>query len=113
MINVVLNEREAALADARQGVSLNPDSAAAKIALSYAQQANFQISEARDTLQAAVAQQPNDALAPARLAELQLMLGDRKQASASAERAADEPQPARPRRHRNGDGPGGPRVNEP
>ena len=35
---------------------LSPDSAAAKIALSYAKQANFLIREARDTLQAAVAQ---------------------------------------------------------
>ena len=77
VINVVQNQPEQALADASQGVSLSPDSAAAKIALSYAQQANFQINEARDTLQAAVAQQPEDALAHARLAELQLMLGDR------------------------------------
>ena len=87
VINVVLNEREAALADARQGVSLSPDSSAAKIALSYAQQANFRIKEARDTLQAAVARQPDDALAHARLAELQLMLGNRKQASDSAQQA--------------------------
>jgi len=87
VINVVQNQREQALADARQGVSLSPDSAAAKIALSYAQQANFQINAARDTLQQAVAQQPNDALARARLAELQLMLGDRDQAMASAQQA--------------------------
>ena len=87
VIEVVQNQREQALVDARQGVSLSPDSAAAKIALSYAQQANFQIHEARDTLQQAVAQHPNDALARARLAELQLMLGDREQATASAQQA--------------------------
>jgi len=87
VIHVVQNQPDQALADASQGVSLSPDSTAAKIALSYAQQANFQINEARETLQAAVAQQPQDALAHARLAELQLMLGDRAQASASAQQA--------------------------
>jgi len=87
VIGVVQNQQEQALADARQGVALSPESAAAKIALSYAQQANFQITEARDTLQQAVAQQPNDALAHARLAELQLMLGNREQAGASARQA--------------------------
>ncbi len=55
--------------------------------LSYALQANFQINEARDVLQQAVAQHPDDALARARLAELQLMLGDREQATATAQQA--------------------------
>ena len=87
VINVVQNQQEQALADGSQAVSLSPDSTAAKIALSYAQQANFQINAARDTLQAAVAQNPQDALAHARLAELQLMLGDRDEASASAQTA--------------------------
>ncbi|MEN8132646.1 MAG: TonB-dependent receptor, partial [Pseudomonadota bacterium] len=71
-----------------KAVELSPDSSAAKIALSYAQQAAFDIPAARDTLQQAVQQQPNDALALARLAELQLMSGDRKQARESARQAA-------------------------
>lgn len=87
VINVVQNERALALRDANQAVQLSPDSAAAKIALSYAQQASFQIDAARDTLQQAVAQQPNDALALARLAELQLMLGETEQANATARQA--------------------------
>ena len=87
VINVVQNRQDEALADGKQAVALAPDSAVAGIALSYALQANFQISEARDTLLQAVAQQPNDALAHARLAELQLMLGERAQASASAQQA--------------------------
>jgi len=87
VIEVVQNQREQALVDARQGVTLSPDSAAAEIALSYALQANFQITEARDVLQQAVAQHPEDALARARLAELQLMLGDREQATATAQQA--------------------------
>jgi len=88
VINVVQNHNDQALADANQAVSLSPDSAAAKIALSYAQQAAFDIPATRDTLQQAVQQQPDDALARARLAELQLMLGDREQARASAQQAA-------------------------
>ncbi|MDH3980264.1 MAG: TonB-dependent receptor, partial [Gammaproteobacteria bacterium] len=88
VINVVQNQPEQALADANQAVTLSSDSSAAKIALSYAQQASFQIPAARDTLLQAVAQQPGDALALARLAELQLMLGDKQQASEAAQKAA-------------------------
>jgi tetratricopeptide (TPR) repeat protein len=88
VINVTQNDNTQALADANQAVSLSPDSAAAKIALSYAQQAEFQIPAARDTLLQAVQQQPEDALAWARLSELQLMLGDRESASESAGKAA-------------------------
>jgi tetratricopeptide (TPR) repeat protein len=88
VINVVQNNNEQALADGNQAVALSPDSSAAKIALSYAQQAVFDIPAARDTLQQAVQQQPEDALALARLAELQLMTGDRKQARESARKAA-------------------------
>ena len=95
VIEVAQNQRDQALVDARQGVALSPDSAAAEIALSYALQANFQINEARDILQQAVTQHPDDALARARLAELQLMLGDREQATASAQQAATlAPEPA-------------------
>jgi tetratricopeptide (TPR) repeat protein len=87
VIHVVQNNNDQALADANQAVSLSPDSAAAKIALSYAQQSQFDIPGARDTLQQAVAQQPEDALAWARLAELQLMLGERTQSRESAQKA--------------------------
>ncbi len=87
IINVVQNQNDQALADANQAVALDPESAAAKIALSYAQQAVFDIHAARDTMLEAVQQQPEDALAWARLSELQLMLGDRRQARADAEKA--------------------------
>ena len=87
VIDVVQNQREQALVDARQGVTLSPDSAAAQIALSYALQANFRIPEARDILLQAVEQHPDDGLARARLSELQLMLGDREQATATAQQA--------------------------
>jgi tetratricopeptide (TPR) repeat protein len=89
VIHVAQNRNEQALADANQAVQLSPDSTAAKIALSYAQQAGFQLSEARDTLLKAVSQQPEDALAWARLAELRLMLGETEQAIATAHKAVD------------------------
>lgn len=86
VIHVVQNERERGLADAQRAVSLGA-TPAASIALSYAQQAQFQIDAARDTLQAAVVQHPDDPLLWARLGELWLMLGDRKQALAAAHKA--------------------------
>ena len=88
VINVVQNNREQALADAQQAVALSPEATAPAIALSYAQQASFRIEDARDTMLRAVAHQPNDALAWARLAELWLMLGYREHATEAANKAA-------------------------
>lgn len=87
VINVAQNHNDRAMADARQAVALSPESASAKIALSYAQQAAFDLEGAHQTLQQAVQQQPGDALAWARLAELQLMLGDRQASRDSAQKA--------------------------
>lgn len=89
VIGVVQNEREAALADARKAVELAPTSAAAKTALSYAQQATFDIEGARATMEQAVAEQPEDALAWARLSELWLMAGYRDRSREAANRAAE------------------------
>jgi Tfp pilus assembly protein PilF len=86
-INVVQNRKDEALADAEQAVKLNPKDTAPKIALSYAQQAHFQLGAARDTLLQATTEQPKDALAWARLSELWLMLGERKKAREAAEQA--------------------------
>lgn len=88
VINVVQNNRAEALADAEKAVAMSPNESAPLIALSYAQQANFQIREARDSLLKATANQPHDALAWARLAELQLMLGEREASAAAAAKAA-------------------------
>ncbi len=88
VIDVARNRKGDALANGRRAVELSPRSAAAKIALSYAQQANFQLAAARDTLLQAVAQQPDDPLARARLAELWLSLGYRGRAREAAEAAA-------------------------
>ena len=88
VIGVVQNERDAALADAHKAVELAPSSAAAKIALSYAQQAVFDLNGARATMEQAVAEQPQDALAWARLSELWLMNGYRDRSREAADRAA-------------------------
>jgi Tfp pilus assembly protein PilF len=87
VIDVVQNNNDQALIDAKRAVTLSPESSAAKIALSYAQQAAFDIPAARNTLQQTVQQQPDNALAWARLSELQLMLGDRETALQSAQKA--------------------------
>jgi len=89
VIGVAQNDREAALADARRSVELDPRSAAAKVALSYALQANLELAAARDTLFLAVQQEPQNALAWARLAELHLTEGNRRAAKAAAERAVE------------------------
>jgi tetratricopeptide (TPR) repeat protein len=89
VIAVAQNDNERALADAERAVELAPGSVPPKIALSYAQQANFQLEAARDTLLEAVDEQPQDGLAWARLAELWLALGYRSRALEAAGRAAE------------------------
>jgi tetratricopeptide (TPR) repeat protein len=87
VINVVQNRKQEALADAGQAIKLSPSETAPKIALSYAQQADFRLDAARDTLLSATSDQPQDALAWARLSELWLMLGYRDRAREAAARA--------------------------
>jgi tetratricopeptide (TPR) repeat protein len=85
VIEVVKNQKARALEDAKRGVGLEPKAAAPRIALSYAQQANFDLKDARDTLLEATQLQPQNALAWARLGELWLMFGYRKRAREAAE----------------------------
>src|SRR5512132_1649100 len=87
VIAVAQNERERALADGERGVELSPRSAAARIALSYAEQARFRIEQARATMSQAVADEPDNALAWARLSELWLMQGYRGRALKAAKTA--------------------------
>ena len=87
VIAVARNDRERALEDARRAVELSPRSAAAKIALSYAEQARFQIEAARQAMSQAVEDEPENPLAWARLSELWLMQGRRDRARKAAKRA--------------------------
>src|SRR5574341_1273006 len=70
IVAVVQNDKEKALGIAQKAVSADAKSAAALTALSYAQQANFNLEGARISLQQAVQVDPNNALAWARLAEI-------------------------------------------
>ncbi len=87
VIAVAQNDKEDALTAGRRAVDGAPQSSAAKIALSYALQASFELEAARDTLREAVKNEPDDALAWARLAELWLSLGYLDEAVEAAEEA--------------------------
>jgi Flp pilus assembly protein TadD len=96
-IAIAQNDRAAALTSAREAVRRSPKSAAARLALSYALQANVELEAARDEMLQAVADHPDDARALARLAELELSLGYVDRASKAARRAAAlAPDDARP-----------------
>ena len=70
IIAIVQNDNDKALAVAQKAVASAPHSATAFIALSYAQQAKFDLEGARASLEKAVQLDPKNALAWARLAEL-------------------------------------------
>lgn len=76
VIGVVADTPAGALGDAERAIGLAPKSAAAGIALSYAQQALLRLDAARDTLLRVVEANPRNALAWSRLAELWLELGN-------------------------------------
>ena len=84
VIALVENNTSQAMANAVRAVELAPRAAAAKIALSYVQQAEFQLEAARATLAQAVKDEPENALAWASLAEAWLALGDVKRALVAA-----------------------------
>ena len=88
IIAVVRNEKENALALANQAADAAPGSATPRIALSYAQQASFALDKARESLKQAVELEPQNALAWARLAELNMSFGDLDNALGNAQRAA-------------------------
>jgi tetratricopeptide (TPR) repeat protein len=95
---VALNDKAQALESGRRAVELSPNSTPARLALSYALQANFQLEEARDVVAQAVITAPNDASAWARLSELRLMLDDVGGAADAAQRAVKlAPELGRPR----------------
>ncbi len=87
IIAVVQNEKEKALELALKATEAEPNSASVKIALSYAYQANFNLSNALAAVQDAVKIDPKDALAWARLAELWMAEGDLDQALEAAKQA--------------------------
>jgi len=86
-IAVAQNEREQGLQLAQQAVKQAPQTAAPRIALSYAKQAVFELDAAQENAAEATRLEPDNALTWARLAELQLMQGNLNAALISAQQA--------------------------
>ncbi|HWO41111.1 MAG TPA: TonB-dependent receptor [Candidatus Eisenbacteria bacterium] len=86
IVAVVQNDKDRAL-ELAQKATADPKSASAFIALSYAQQANFDLEGARTSVQQAVELDPNNALAWARLAELHLSFAELDRALEAAQKA--------------------------
>lgn len=81
------NQKGQALGYARCAVERGPGAAVPHIALSYVQQANFEIEAALGSVEEALRLDADNALAWARLAELQLSLGETPRALAAARQA--------------------------
>jgi tetratricopeptide (TPR) repeat protein len=87
IIALTHHDRDGALRLARDAVRADADSAAALIALSWAEQATFSFEAAREGIEQALAVDPNNALAWARAAELRLADGDAASGIEAARRA--------------------------
>ena len=87
IIAIVRNDKTKALELANQAVSIDDKSAAARIALSYALQANFQIEEALNAARQATERDQTNALAWARVAELELSIPNYDKSKEAAEKA--------------------------
>ncbi|MGE0822694.1 MAG: FecR domain-containing protein [Candidatus Binatia bacterium] len=87
IIALVQNESGQALTTAQQAVAVAPHAATPLLALSYAQQAKFDLEGARTSLEKAVALEPRNALAWARLAELHSSFGHLQKALSAAQEA--------------------------
>jgi len=85
IISIVQNDKDKGLNLAQQAVAADDNNATAKLALSYAQQAHFNIGAALKTLQEA--SETNNALVWSRLAEVYLMHGELDKALAAAKKA--------------------------
>ncbi len=88
IIELVNNDKESSLRLARKAVANDSTSSIARIALSYALQANFNIELAIVNLEEAATLSPNNSLIQARIAELELARGQTNQALIAARRAA-------------------------
>ena len=96
IIAVVQNQPAQALELAQDAVAADAQNPAAALALSYAQQAGFDVEGALATLQAAVSSTPDEALLWARLAELYLSVAELDKALDAARQATqDNPRLAR------------------
>jgi tetratricopeptide (TPR) repeat protein len=96
IIFVVQNEKDRALEAARRAVETGPRSATARIAMSYANQASFDLEGARASIEEALKLDSDNALAWSRLAELWSSFGRIGKALDAAKRAVElEPELSR------------------
>lgn len=89
ILAVVQNDKEQALTLATRAVELDQESSTARLALSYAQQAHFQIEAALESVQKAAEFDPKNALIWARLSELHMSTGYLDRALEAAQRAIE------------------------
>jgi len=87
IIAVALNKKGRALELAKKAIELNPKASTARVALSYAEQAHFNLQKAMESLQEAVKLDSENELALARLAELWLSAGNLDKALEAAKEA--------------------------
>ena len=87
IVAVAQNQNVTALDLARNAVAKDSQSATARVALSYAQQASFDLNGALSSLNEAIRLAPENALAWARLAELRLSFGKLNDALNAAQKA--------------------------
>ena len=90
VIAIVNNEQERAFNFATEAVKRAPRSAAAHIAMSYAWQAKLNLDQALASARLAVEYEPGNAIAWARLAELQLSTGELNESLAAAQHAIQQ-----------------------
>lgn len=88
IIALTQNDKQAAMDFANRAVAAAPDSAAALLALSYAQQAFFDVPAAVSTLERATGANPQNALAWSRLSEMLLAVGELDRGLNAAQTAA-------------------------
>jgi tetratricopeptide (TPR) repeat protein len=89
VVALAQNDKERAHGLASTAAARRSDAAIVRIALSYTQQAQFDLEGAVASLEAALSRDPENALAWARLAELRLSVGDHDGALRAAARAAE------------------------
>jgi tetratricopeptide (TPR) repeat protein/opacity protein-like surface antigen len=87
IIAIVQNEKVKAMGHANKAVEADPESGTAHIALSYAEQANFNLEASLNSLRKAVKLDPENGLAWARLSELWLSFGNVDKALETAKEA--------------------------
>jgi len=98
IIQIAKNDKAAALESAKAATASTPSNYRAWLALSYAQQASFELEQALKSARKAQALQASSSLVNARVSELLMSLGRTKDAEASA-RAAVNSNPAESRAH--------------